>query len=267
MNLIESGPHAEDDREVQLGLSWLTLVAALCWLVLLVGALSTGIETDTPGAAAAGAPAQDSLEPAPYSAGQLVLTLTLWAGMAATIMLPLAIRPTVLVGRAARWHGAPWPRLRTGLFVLGHLLPCAGFALLASLMQWTLHDAGMLDETMGVRYPAALGLALVAAGIYQWLPAKHACLEHCRSPLPDLLAGWDDAPRDALRRGVGHARTCLGSIWLLMLVPLAAGPLHPATLAALGVLAPAEIRLARGHWLASAGGLAMLAWGTRLLFP
>ncbi|MBQ5947669.1 DUF2182 domain-containing protein [Massilia sp. ST3] len=261
MNLIETGSHAATDRQVQLGLVWLSLVAALCWLVLLVGALTTGAgaESTTP---STGTPA-----PTPYGAGQLLLVTALWGGMSTAVMLPLAIRPTILVARAARWHCAPMPRLRTALFVLGHLLPCAGFTLLAALMQWTLHDAAMLDDSMAVRYPGALGLALVAAGIYQWLPAKHACLEHCRAPLPGLLADWSDDPHDALRRGVGHARTCMGSIWLLMLLPLWAGPLHPAPVAALLLLAPAEIRLAGGHWIASAGGLALLAWGTWLLFP
>ena len=261
MNLIETGSHAPTDRQVRLGLAWLTLVAILCWLVLLVSALSTGAGP------AAAPPLQNNPEPAPYGAGQLALAFALWAGMAAAVMLPLAVHPTLLVARAARWHGAPLPRLRTALFVLGHLITCALFALLAGLMQWTLHDAGMLDESMAVRYPAALGLALVAAGIYQWLPAKHACLEHCRAPLPGLLAGWRDDTWSVLCRGVGHSRTCMGSIWLLMLLPLASGPLHPAPVAALLVLAPAEIKLAGGHWIACLGGLALLAWGTRLLFP
>lgn len=263
MNLTGTRTHAPADRPVALTLAWLALVAALCWLVLLVGALYTAPGIDAAGAARPSAAGQSS----PYSAAQLVLVLALWCGMSCAVMLPLAIRATELFAQAAARDGAPWPRVRAMLFVLGHLLPCAGFAALAALMQWTLHDAGLLDEGMAVRYPAALGLALVAAGIYQWLPSTHACLAHCRAPLPGILSGWRDGLRDALHRGIGHSRTCLGCCWLLMLLPLTAGPLNPVALAAIAVLLPAQIRLAGGHWIASLGGLALLAWGTRLLFP
>lgn len=257
---------APEERPFALGLAWMSLVAALCWMVLLIGALH-GASDPSAAAAAASATPVTTAPPAPYSVGQLILVFALWAGMSTAVMLPLAIRATELFAHAAARDGAPWPQLRTALFVVGHLQPCAAFATLAALMQWTLHDAGMLDDSMAVRYPAALGLALVAAGVYQWLPSTHACLEHCRVPLPGILGAWRDGLWDALCRGIDHARTCLGCCWLLMLLPLTAGPLDPVAIAAIVVLVPAQIRLAGGHWIASLGGLAMLAWGTRLLFP
>jgi hypothetical protein len=52
-----------------------------------------------------------------------------------------------------------------------------------------------------------------------------------------------------------------------MLLPLAAGPGNPLAIAVVGMLVLFQIRLESGHWIASLGGLALLAWGTRLLFP
>lgn len=81
------------------------------------------------------------------------------------------------------------------------------------------------------------------------------------------MPGWRDGLPGALGRGAAHARQCLGCCWLLMLVLLATGPDNAAAIAVVGLLVLAEIRLAAGHWIAPAGGLALLAAGTRLLFP
>jgi predicted metal-binding membrane protein len=149
-------------------------------------------------------------------------------------------------------------RLATRLFVLAYLLTWTGFALLAMVVQWTLDD----PAAGTARHPTVLGLALAAAGIYQWTPLKHTCLEHCRAPLPGMLAGWRHGLRGALERGAAHAWQSLGCCWLLMLL-LAAGPDNPA----IGLLVLVEMRLESGHWIACGGGLALLACGTRLLFP
>ena len=184
----------------------------------------------------------------------------------ALLLLSLASRAAVLFARLAgrRAESARRrARLATRLFVLAYLLTWTGFALLAMLAQWTLDDAAAGTA----RHPTVLGLALAAAGIYQWTPIKHACLEHCRAPLPGILAGWRDGLAGAFGRGAAHAWQSLGCCWLLMLVLLAAGPDNPAAIAMVALLVLAEIRLFSGHWIACAGGLALLALGTRVLFP
>lgn len=197
----------------------------------------------------------------------LSLVFALWAGICTAVMLPLSSRATLVFARMLQRRALDWRGLRTLLFVLGHVLVCAAFAGSLALLHWSLHRAGLLDDALALDHPAAVGLALVVAGVYQWLPAKHACLEHCRAPMPGLLAGWRDGFLGALDRGMLHARLCLGCFGLLMLLPLAAGPANPVALAAILLLAPVELRADSGHWIACAGGLALLAWGTRLLFP
>ena len=106
-----------------------------------------------------------------------------------------------------------WIYPGTLAFVLGYLFVWCFCALAATLADWLLHDAGALDESMAISQPIAGALALVAAGVYQWTPAKHVCLDNCRTPLAFVLTHW--------RRGVWG-----GSAWasrMRVTAPAAAG--------------------------------------------
>jgi len=265
-------PHADDvpgGAEPPLGLAlWLvSLLASLCWAGIVLGGL-------LPGSGAAALVPADAAVPhsLAWHVAQLTLMFLAWAGLCTALMLPLAGRAALLFARLAGEGSArstpPYHNPRTTRFVLGYIGTWTGFALLAAIVHWSLHEsgpAGLYPSTL--RHPALIGLALVAAGLYQWTPVKHACLEHCRAPYTGILSGWRDAPDQPAWRGAAHAWQCLGSCWLLMLVLLAAGPDNPAAVTAVGLLVLAEIRLAAGHWVACAGGLALLALGTLLLFP
>jgi len=277
MNLSDVEARLGRDRTVLLALIAVSLLASLCWAGLVLGGLvlssqpladaaaTAGAAASAAGtASAANAAAAIAAPSLAYQAAQLALVFLTWAGLCTALMLPLASRATVLFARLAGHRAAQRARLRTALFVLGYLGAWTGFALLAAIVQWTLHESG---PSGAVRHPLLLGLAMVAAGVYQWTPAKHACLEHCRAPLPGILAGWRDGLAGAIGRGAFHARQCLGCCWLLMLLLLAAGPDNPAAIVVVGLFVLAEIRLVSGHWIACAGGLALLALGTRLLFP
>jgi predicted metal-binding membrane protein len=245
-----------------LALAWLSLLAGLCWAALVLGGLHDVADLLAPAVSAP--PAQ---LPRTYTAAHLALAFAIWSVLCVALMLPLATPAAVLYARVAAQRRSRWPRLRTVLFVLGYLGAWTAFAAAAALAQWSLYDAGLLDPGMAVRHPTAAGLLLVAAGVYQWLPLAHDCLDQCRAPLPGILAGWRGGAWSALGQGVEHARSCLGCCWLLMLLPLAAGPGNPLAIAVVGTLVLFQVRLASGHWIASLGGLALLAWGTLLLFP
>jgi predicted metal-binding membrane protein len=272
---IDVDTSATSDRPVALSLLVLSLLASLFWAGLVLGGLvleypvaahsaqATAAAPDALAAARAGGVAA-SVDPSlAWHAGQLALVFLTWAGLCTALMLPLASRAAVLFARLAGRRAAQRARLRTALFVLGYLGAWTGFALLAAIAQWTLH-AGPGGT---IRHPLLLGLILVAAGVYQWTPAKHACLAHCRAPLTSILAGWRDGLPGAFRHGVAHAHEALGCCWLLMLLLLAAGPDNPGAIVIVGLFVLAEMRLASGHPIACAGGLALIALGTGLLFP
>ncbi|MBW2270503.1 MAG: DUF2182 domain-containing protein [Deltaproteobacteria bacterium] len=62
-------------------------------------------------------------------------------------------------------------------------------------------------------------LLLVAAGFYQWTPAKEACLRHCRMPAHFIAEHWRPGVAGALRMGAIHGLFCLGCCWALMRHP------------------------------------------------
>jgi len=236
---------------------------ALAWLALLSCACLAWLAFQGMGAAPAPAP----LPPAPLTAAQLLLVFAMWTALYLALMLPAAADAVAGVKRIAQRRSLVGARLAPWLFALGCLLAWTGFSAIVTLLFWILHDTGMLDATLAIRYPAATGLVLVAAGTWQWTSSKHACLQYCRAPFPALLSGWGKGRLDALWQGAEHARTVLGCYWLVVLLPLAGGPGNPGMVAAVGLLLLAELRLRDATLAACLAGLGMVAWGTRLLFP
>lgn len=253
-------------RERHRVIACLAMLVAICWACLVFRALR--IATLDP-ALAAGAL---SALPPPYRAPELVLVLAMWGAMLSAITLPAATPVILLFAHINRLaQSVPQPvRFRHGgtlLFVLGYLAVWSGFGALATLAQWALHDAGAFDTGMAIVNPSAAGLALVAAGVYQWTPAKHACLQHCREPLSFVVTGWRPGWPCALRMGAIHGLYCVGCCWLLMLLLFAAGVTHLGALLALAGLVLSEKLLPGGPVVACVSGLALVAWGTLLLFP
>lgn len=242
------------DRTVVLAL--LGLLSAPCWAYLLfrVGRL-----------AAVGAGA--AIHAAPYRAPELALLLALWVAAIAATMLPAAAPTVLLYARVRRARRARWVLACALALLLGELLVWCGCALAGALAGWVLHDAGALDETMAVSHPTVGALMLVAAGVYQWTPAKHACLEDGRDPLAFVLTQWRRGAWGALQMGVTDARYGLGCCWLLLALLLPAGVLNLPVTGGLIALILAEKQLPGGHILACATGLGLVAWGTALLFP
>jgi predicted metal-binding membrane protein len=239
-------------------LTMLGLLAALCWAYLLfrVGRMAP-LGTGTAGKAVA----------APYRADDLLLLFALWVVVIAAMMLPAAAQSVLLYARVRRLRRERWTYPATLMFVLGYLFVWCCCALAATLAGWVLHDAGALDESMAIAHPVAGALALVAAGVYQWTPAKHLCLDNCRTPLAFVLTQWRLGARGALRMGVADARYCIGCWWLLIVLMLSTGVLNLPVLGGLVALILAEKLLPAGHLLACATGVGLVAWGTALLFP
>jgi predicted metal-binding membrane protein len=91
------------------------------------------------------------------------------------------------------------PLLLTGMFLLGYVLVWTGFSAIAAAVQLALQAASLLSHTSASLTPVTGGALLIAAGVFQWTPAKHACLRNCRSPVgflfsatvPPERAEWD----------------------------------------------------------------------------
>lgn len=224
----------------------LLLLSALAWLgtVLIGRSMGAGllgmhgVSMDMAGMDMSGRSAQEMAEmgmsPAAATASDFAVFLGAWLVMMAAMMIPSALPMLLLHARAAK------NRLHTGLFGGGYLVTWTLFGLVAyaiyALVRGRFVD---MDEIASFGRPAAAA-ALVAAGIYQVLPLKAACLKHCRSPLAFVMHHWHAGRAGALRMGVEHGLFCVGCCTGLMLVLLALGTMNLALMLLISLVILAE---------------------------
>lgn len=205
--------------------------------------------------------------PGQSALGAAVMFLVMWQVMMVAMMLPSALPMALLYrGLAAsrRARGVPAPP--AAVLLTGYFATWLLFGLVAYVVGVGLSALAMRSEPVSRMIPAATGLALVLAGIYQLTPWKQLCLTHCRSPLSFFAACWKPGWWGTLRLGVHHGAYCAGCCWALMLIQLAIGVMNLPLMAALaGVIWIEKIwrhgpRMARAAgWAAIAGGAAITA--------
>jgi predicted metal-binding membrane protein len=230
------------------------------------------------------------------------VVLAAWAVLAAWGASPFA----GLLSHRQIGEGSPSPALRTAVFVAGWTLMTVAMMLPASLplvnlfrrlvdrrpgraglvlrlvlghlSVWVLFgalayagDTGLHEAVERLPAPAAAAGAigagiLLAAGVFQFTPLKHMCLEKCRSPYSFLVEHWRGrrAGRDAVRLGVRHGLFCVGC-WALMLLMFAVGGANLGWMLALGALMAAERATRWGRLLTRPLGAALIAWAALAL--
>jgi predicted metal-binding membrane protein len=206
--------------------------------------------------------------PMPASSGGLrtshyaLVTFLMWFVMMIGMMVP-SVAPTVLLFDRVARRGDPDAALaRTGAFVAGYLLVWGAFSLAATALQIELIAVGWIDAMGVAGRPWFTATLLAAVGIYQWLPAKRACLEHCQSPVQFLVDAYRPGKSGALVMGARHGLYCLGCCWGLMLLLFVGGVMNLLWVAAIAALVFAEKLLGRGAWLRRAIGIAALVAAT-----
>lgn len=151
------------------------------------------------------------------------------------------------------------------IFGLGYVAVWAGFSACAALAQWGLHQAAMLSSTMKTSSPVLAGGILVAAGAYQLMPVKSACLAHCRSPLGFLMGHWRGRAIGAFQMGVRHGAYCLGCCWALMCVLFVVGVMNLVWVAALSAFVLLEKIGPAGTVVARVAGAALVLVGMLMI--
>jgi predicted metal-binding membrane protein len=202
----------------------------------------------------------------PWSVTDFAFMFVMWAVMMFAMMLP-SVTPTVMVYERVRTRRAEAgrPFAPTAGFVGGYLLAWAGFSLAATVLNWRLHQEGVLSSMMGSVGPVFGGAMLIVAGIFQWTPLKEACLEHCRSPMGFLTTYWREGVVGAMRMGLQHGAFCLGCCWMLMALLFVLGVMNLSWVAVLTIVVLAEKVLPYGPHLSRALGVALVAWGVGLM--
>jgi predicted metal-binding membrane protein len=171
--------------------------------------------------------------------------LLAWATMMAAMMLPSTTPLVALYGKRSRRAA------ETALLVAGYLATWTAVGAAAYGLDRIAPDPGRL----------AVAAVLIIAGLYQFTPAKDACLRHCRSPVDFLVTHWHGGSTGALRIGVEHGAYCVGCCWALMAVLVVAGAMGLFWVVGIALAVAAEKLLPAGPALGRIGGIALVAAG------
>lgn len=191
----------------------------------------------------------------------------MWAVMMLGMMLP-SVTPMVLIyaGVARKSKAQGTPVGPTGAFVSGYIAMWSIFSLLATMTQWGLAQAALLSPMMvSNRVELGAGL-LIAAGIYQWLPIKEKCLDHCRSPVHFISRHWRPGGIGAFKMGLSHGAFCLGCCWVLMTLLFVGGVMNLLWIAAITLFVLFEKVLPFGPAGGRVMGLLMITTGGIIAF-
>jgi predicted metal-binding membrane protein len=258
-------------RDRMVALTSLLALAGLAWLYLwwdaarmsampAMSGMSGG--SGMTGGGAMGATATSPI----WELGALALTFVMWSIMMVGMMLPSAAPAILLYGtmvRKNRERGSALPAV--WIFAAGYLAVWTGFSLAATLLQAALQAGGLVTPMMASASPWLSGGLLVAAGIYQWLPLKEACLEKCRAPLQFFLFRWRPGSAGAFAMGAEHGLFCVGCCWALMLLLFTAGVMNLLWVAALAGFVLVEKLLPAARLTGRLAGIALVAAGGALM--
>jgi len=205
---------------------------------------------------------------APWGAIEFAFVFAMWAVMMVGMMAPSAA-PMILiyarVGRQGKADGKPLAA--TGWFAAGYFLAWTGFSLAATLFQWVVERAALLDFRMASASTVFGGIVLIAAGVYQWTPLKDVCLAQCQSPFQFLMrhGGFRGNVPGCVMLGLRHGAYCVGCCWVLMALLFVGGVMNVLWIALLALLVLLEKLTPFGRWVARAAGVAFVAVGAAML--
>lgn len=208
------------------------------------------------------APAQPHVATA--SVATFLAAVVMWQAMMVAMMtptvLPWVLSYARLVGDAGTGHLAP-----SWAFAGGYFTVWLAYSAAAAALQMALTGLGLLGHDGPPRLLA--GGVLMAAGAFQFVPLKQACLTHCRNPLSYLLSRWRGGPPSGFGLGLRHGAYCVGCCWLLMVTGFAIGLMNLAWMALLTVVVGLEQIAPGGVRLGQLFGAGLILWGGALCWP
>lgn len=186
----------------------------------------------------------------------VLLTFLMWFVMMIAMMTSAVLPVVLLFQRIVQRSSAPL--LRTLLFAGGYFAAWCAFSLLATLLQCGLMRISWIDA-MGVAHRTVVSAGLLAAvGIYQWLPVKRVCLEHCRSPVDFLTRHFRRSALGASLTGLQHGLYCIGCCWLLMMLLFVGGVMNLLWVAGITLAVTMEKLMSRGRGMQRAIGAGLV---------
>ena len=256
-------------RERGIILAALLVIAALAWIwVVREAARMSAI--DMPGMEGMRMNHLQMLSPAfaPWSGTLATWLFAMWFVMLVGMMTPSAAPRVLLYAGVARHAAARGHAFASATwFFGGYLAAWAAFSLLAMLAHWSLESAALMTPAMQAASRPLGGALLLAAGVYQWLPLKQACLARCRAPLAFIQqhGGFQASASGSLRLGFRHGLYCVGCCWALMALLFVGGVMNLLWIAGLAMLVLVEKLAPTATWIVRGSGIALIVAGLQML--
>lgn len=205
---------------------------------------------------------------APWHTADFIFMFLMWLIMMVGMMIPSAA-PMILIHAGVARQATRQGRIfaPTAWFAAGYLFAWAGFAVLATLMQWALEQTALLSPMAASVSPVLGGALLIAVGVYQWTPLKNACLSQCQFPLLFIQrhGGFRRDRAGALSLGLLHGAYCIGCCWGLMALLFVGGVMNLLWIAAIAIFVLAEKIIPTGILISRLGGLVFIAAGMAVM--
>ena len=209
----------------------------------------------------------DVLKSPVWTPGYFGMMLSMWVIMMIGMMVPSAAPMALIYAQVARKAARQGtPLAPTFVFVGGYIAMWILFSLGATVAQWGLDRALLLSPMMASTSPALGGALLIAAGLYQMTPMKHACLEHCRAPARFISEHWRPGTTGAFRMGAEHGAYCLGCCWLLMGLLFFGGVMNLLWIAGITLFVLLEKVVPGGAWGGRITGGVLALLGIAVLY-
>lgn len=197
--------------------------------------------------------------------GAFVAAVVMWQAMIVAMMTPTVLPWLATYARLVAPGDASTATWRSiAGFAGGYFIVWLAYGIVAAGAQIGLQAAGLVGHDGAVPARAG-GVVLLMAGGAQFLPARQACLTHCRNPLSYFLARWRNGPVSGFSLGVAHGAWCVGCCWLIMATGFAIGLMNLAWMALLTIVLAAEQTLPGGVWVGRVFGAALTCWGAWLV--
>ena len=243
----------------------LAIVTALAWAYLIVGA-GTGMSPLSMTTWHFPPVEAKLFGPAVWDWRYGLMMTVMWFVMMVAMMVPSAAPMIMMYTRVhiqgQRQGQVAGAQIPTTSFAVGYLTCWLGFSIAATVMQWSLERAGLIDGmwmwSLNRTFTAAL---LIAAGLYQLSPLKNVCLAACRSPAAFLAGKFKADATGAFVLGLSHGAYCLGCCWPLMLLLFAGGVMNLVWIAGLTALVLIEKLMPFGARLSMPIAVALIAGG------
>lgn len=191
----------------------------------------------------------------------VVLIALMWGAMTLAMMLPTAGPMILTYAQIADTAARKGGRIVSPLVLAaGYLVMWLAYALAATFAQVLFTRLALLDTGMRSASTLFSGAIFIGAGVYQFTPLKHACLNQCQRPFPFFFANWQTTGRGVFRLGVQQGLYCLGCCWAMMLVMFAVGVMNVVWMAGLGIVMTIE-KIGSGRRFSHAVGVVLILAG------